>query len=523
MTRVATESLLLLVRKLADPEQCALDEAIAEARRVFDEGECLEAEFGDLLQDELTTGPSHIPRLRRLLDLIAALDCGRVALQVRFLLLAHADPYVRSRAAMILGKADKNPAWIQHRLIDADPRVQANLIESIWGIDTDAMRSVLLTAAASTNNRVMGNALVGLYRVGDPSSVERVLAMADDQREAFRISARWVMGEVCDPRFLPWLNAAFRTDNPKCRATVIRSLTRIRRRMSEYQSAGRLRLMLMRKGSTDDGLRTAAMSVFCGTREGSGPLTAMNFVVYVNGRLVRQYSVTERMEPDGIATGLILPLTPLNKPYASALETGLAAGLALKRSGDLWCMDRYGAASAAQTTPTASTDETLLAEHLRRNKGFLTVPALIRKVISGPPCKDLSSPDLVASAEKLIEVLAGSSGPRNLVVCFDPDRLPTADEIARIEAAAAHANVIIHGIVPDSPANVSALGEICCRRGTFHAGPVDAIEARLAETVEGLLHSYHISYLADPPAEFPAQVKIQVFSSQGWAEMEFTG
>ncbi len=523
MMRLATESLLLLARKLADPEQCALDQAIAEARKIINDGERLEAELGDLLQDELTVGQGHTPRLRRLLDLIAALDCDRSALQVRFLLLSHADSWVRSKAAVILGKADKNPAWIARRLMDADPRVQANLIESIWGIDTDPMRSMLLTAAASSNNRVMGNALVGLYRVGDPSSIDRVLAMADDEREAFRITARWVMGEVCDPRFLPWLNAAFRTDNPKCRATVIKSLTRIRRRVSEYETAGRLRLMLTRKALGDDGLRTLALCVFSGARDGSGPLTAMNFVLSLNGGLVRRYSVTRRLEPDGIATGFVLPCAPWGEPYAEALESGLSAGVAMKRRDDLWCVGRYGSMSGAPGEAVSTTDETLLTDHLHRNKGFLTGPALIRKVISGLASKDLTSPDIVASAEKLIEVLAGSPGARNLVVCFDPDRPPAADEIARIEAAAAHANVVIHGIMPDSAADVSVLRETCCLRGTFHAGPVDAIGARLAETVEGLAQSYHISFVADPPAESGAQVKVQVFSSQGWAEMEFAG
>lgn len=54
------------------------------------------------------------------------------------------------------------------RLGESDPRVRANAIESLWGVDSPEARTLLSFATNDANNRVVGNALLGLYHLGNP-------------------------------------------------------------------------------------------------------------------------------------------------------------------------------------------------------------------------------------------------------------------------------------------------------------------------------------------------------------------
>ena len=48
-----------------------------------------------------------------------------------------------------------------------DPRVRAGAIEALWHHPNDDTRSMLEAALADPHHRVMGNALVGLYGLGE--------------------------------------------------------------------------------------------------------------------------------------------------------------------------------------------------------------------------------------------------------------------------------------------------------------------------------------------------------------------
>ena len=83
--------------------------------------------------------------------------------------------------------------------------MSANAVESLWGASAPSVSEVLLAAANDSNNRVAGNALVGLYRLRDQSAIPRISRMAADSRPQFRATAAWTMGQTGDPRFLPAL------------------------------------------------------------------------------------------------------------------------------------------------------------------------------------------------------------------------------------------------------------------------------------------------------------------------------
>jgi hypothetical protein len=333
------------------------------------------------------------------------------------------------------------------------------------------------------------------------------------------------MGEMRDPRFLPALHAAFRTGTAKHRATVLRALSRIRRRLSDCGKAGSLRVFPASLRVAADGSRSLLVAVNS-AECGASSLRAVQFVIYENGRQALQYSVAPQPDPDLLVAGFVVPrILSHSDPYAIALERGLNACLGAKRPQDIWAFDRYACSNSdaeeVDTGPFTDPDPAIL-NHARRNQGMLVAPEIIAKVIPGPGRRDQASLDIGASAAKVIDLLIRvATGAHHLFLCFEPDAPPSVEEVARIEAAAAAAIITIHGIVPDTARDMSAIRDICRKRGTFHRAPVETIGTPLAGAVEGLLQRYAISYTPESPAPDPVEVKVQVFSDMGCGEAVF--
>jgi HEAT repeat protein len=72
------------------------------------------------------------------------------------------------------------------------------------------------------NNRVAGNALVGLHRLGEPAVGQLVQRMLQDSRPIFRTTAAWVMGKIGGPEFIESLRQAV-GDRDKLVADTARS------------------------------------------------------------------------------------------------------------------------------------------------------------------------------------------------------------------------------------------------------------------------------------------------------------
>ena len=78
-------------------------------------------------------------------------------------LLRNANPHLRSKAALMIGRGSRSLTWAKRRLTDSDTRVRANAVEALWGMDTPEARELLDAASRDGNNRVAGNAWLGLY------------------------------------------------------------------------------------------------------------------------------------------------------------------------------------------------------------------------------------------------------------------------------------------------------------------------------------------------------------------------
>jgi HEAT repeat protein len=165
----------------------------------------------------------------RALDLLDQTSPGRRLLPVIGHLIDSPDQQICAKAALLIGRRVQSPDWVERQLERGDERVRANAIESIWGVNTTEARTLLEKYVTDSNNRVAGNALVGLHIVGEPGILAHVEKMAHDATPGFRATAAWAMGRMADGRFIGELTTLLKDEDQVVRSAALRSMIELRR------------------------------------------------------------------------------------------------------------------------------------------------------------------------------------------------------------------------------------------------------------------------------------------------------
>jgi HEAT repeat protein len=138
-------------------------------------------------------------------------------------LLRHSCARVRSKAALLLGRANRNLPRIENLLASPDSRLRANAVESLWGDGRHEVLRMLKKASHDECGRVMVNALLGLCKAGDMEAHSRLLDMAENDNPALRCGAAWAMGESSDREFSAALETLAHDADVKVRAMAEKS------------------------------------------------------------------------------------------------------------------------------------------------------------------------------------------------------------------------------------------------------------------------------------------------------------
>lgn len=505
----------MLTDALCDPSMFTLDEACAIARRL----KRVDPQFDvRLLRSQLrNNGKTTALELHaiadnatgiRMLDVLAAVSDGARILPTVAQLLNHPNSYVRSKAALLVGRSNKNHKWVQERLEESDARVRANAVESLWGADTEGSLAVFRAALADADNRVVGNALLGLYRLGDLSSISTVIEMLLHPDPEFQSTAVWVMGETGDPRFSPTLAQIIASPSTQLRGAALRSMAKLRKAMAKRRGSEGLTVFAgqARRGNENTYLFTAAL----GSRAAKIPeLHATNFVLWEDGQLVKRYSVRHLAKSEPIALGLgFARILDRRSVMQHLQERAVERALRHKRRHDVWMLLKY--LSASQHNPGVDTtlppaDDDLSTVRIR----FTTDPETIMDAVIAPAPRLACASDLHQLTRALIRAVGMMRGARNVIlVCDSPlDRFHR--DVIRETAAADVAAAAIHIIASEPDDRMHAL---CSHTGGALAevsAPEEVPEA-LGRLYASLLNSYEVRY--EPENGTAQKLKLQVYS-----------
>jgi len=434
----------------------------------------------------------------RLLEVLEAVVDGPRVMPVLTPLLAHTNPRLRSKVALLIGKANRNAHWVGRQMTARDARVRANAIEAMWGVDSDSSREVFWEALEDDCGRVAGNAAVGLYLQGETRSIPALLAMAAHADPDRRASAAWCMGEVLDPRFLVPLRALLSDGDGRARQNALRAISRIRQRITHQDGLPRLRVALLQAARSDNRSRRLA-AVAADPHWAGMKLLPTHFVAFENGWPAQNYEVRRLRVPDALAFGFALPrLTDTQDPLRTAVEGSLLACCRLRRRTDGWAIVKY---TAGEDVPELDAD----------NPRLLLEPAEIAGAITqrGP-----RQGGLTGALRRLLFSLALARAGRHLVIVGDAELLGAESESIRMGARAA--GVAIHGIgLP--LAGGETLANLCRATGGvfLHAVHVRDVARLIEHICLGLLHRYEVLYRLDGAGQDSALVRLEVHTAQG--------
>jgi hypothetical protein len=178
-------------------------------------------------QDENDT-PLDSESVLRILDLLDKLSPGSRLILLLNHLTHHADRRIAAKATLLIGRRLRSREWVARQLDSTDGRVRASVVEGLWGVHSPAARNSLWASLRDKNNRVVGNALIGLHELGESGVNEFVRRMIEDPRPPFRWTAAWVMGKIGSEEFISCLQQALQDKETHVRRAAEQALDAIR-------------------------------------------------------------------------------------------------------------------------------------------------------------------------------------------------------------------------------------------------------------------------------------------------------
>ncbi len=188
-----------------------------------------EPSFDARLAKSLTNGDhlSESARHRGFAILEKLSDGGRlIPILIQF--LRDPDSRVRSKAALMFGRIAISRGIVDRLMGDANPRVRANFIEGLWSRQAAESRPFFERALKDVDHRVVGNAVVGLYRAGEIGAVvSHMSRMARRPEAPFRAAAAWAMGQTGEDHYTGVLGHMLHDSDPLVRRSALRALRKI--------------------------------------------------------------------------------------------------------------------------------------------------------------------------------------------------------------------------------------------------------------------------------------------------------
>jgi hypothetical protein len=453
-----------------------------------------------LADSETGQGTVTVRDAPRLMEVLCEIGDPARMMSSMLRLLRHPNAYLRSKAVKIVGRGSKSPKWVRQRLSDPDPRIRANAVEALWSVDSAEARSLLHFALADGHNRVVANALLGLYYLGDCTALTELAKFAGDESAVTRASAAWAMGETGDIRFQEILRRMLSDSDPIARKRALSALSRLK--TNAAQSFNDATWHLAARTMTDGkGGRRALLAIAGNDNRDLPPIPSLNFHLSEHGSYVFSYKVSERPAPDAMS---VVFLMPRSQEAGGAFRGAIESCLKWKRPNDLWCIQPY-LETGERTMPDAGRDPEGLTFTLSRD----TLRKALNETVGRVTCDDLWS-----SIWRATTMEGGAArGTRHIFILSSTEegRLAGHSVVVRSRSGRLQMKAIATGTNPQVLAFCDAVG-----------APFQRVEeADVPETVRqaylALLARYEILY--QPVVDAAKSLKVRVQTAGGTGEV----
>lgn len=218
----------LVFQKLTDRWQFSRDQAVKIAQGLLRVDQSFDTKLTALLPDRnnsvrpFALGGENVARALEVLDEISM---GRRIVPMMRHLTDHPDPTIASKAALLIGKRMQNLAWTRRVIGEATAaRSRANAIETMWGVTSAEAIQLFRECLEDYDNRVVGNAVIGLHKAGVGDTAEVLSRIAANSHPKIRMTAAWAIGQIGDAKLVSVLTPLAKDKHPEVRRAAMKSL-----------------------------------------------------------------------------------------------------------------------------------------------------------------------------------------------------------------------------------------------------------------------------------------------------------
>lgn len=507
ITGVALE--IGFIQTLFDLHKSYKDEAITIARKAS----ACDSQLGIKIVTTLTNEEiSRLPESDFLsgLEILNSISEGDCFVSSVLKILKHPSPHVRSKAALFIGSRTQNLAWVTNQEGEDDPRVRANVIESLYGIHNESVAPLFYRSVHDPNNRVAGNAVLGLYLLKDTNSIPMIYQMAQHEDVPFRNTAAWLMGRTGDSRFSSALLELMRDSDETVRKQAFKALGQIKQAIKAAAARRILNASVLKVFSTS-GEHHLWATVHETTGQAVHEIPGTSFIVKSGSGVVHDYSVQEYNSQAAlrIAFLMCLPAQSENET-ARILGTAIKSCVPLRKAKDKWeivRISRQTRTSSLQNSPStgnvyrnrlailnvdfpAATPDRPLAEPER-----LAEQSDLNALLLRPPLTIGNDPQNKANLEALKNLLESDmlGGRWHLIVL---GASTTSHLITDLLKECTGLSLRLH-VIGHTPAwNSSEIQELTHQSGGTHCSIQDVSEYQQScyTLYSSLLHHYQINW-----------------------------
>ena len=474
-----------LLDALCDPRQIETKAAVILGRQMMDRYR----DFDTRLVAELMAVPDVAMgkdrRIEICLEILDAVSSGLRITMPLMPLMNSQNQRIRSKVARVLGRRPDNLNWARKFRDEADDRTRANIIEGLWGSDSPEIREVLWMAAEDCNNRVRGNALLGLYRLGAAGVLPAIRALAESQTARFRATAAWLMGASRDPRFREVVKGLRQDADAIVRAAALHTLVQLNKGIAG-QANKEARVYFC---EDVEGVRRVGFDLREAV-EPPGSLLHTDVIVTENGELVWDYALVERTSRPLLALFLIF-----DGPDAKGLpglKHAFSECLDRKYNKDRWSVVRMAAWPEGDFDEVGSVRPPYRGPKLK--KAITQFDELLRV-----QTRDLS---------KVVRLLGTEAPGRHLVLFLTPSELTDA-ELDSLELAALDLDFSVDLISFSRTGNDRLQRLARQTHGVFGIAPDGVVSLELMlQSYASMTHRYEVSYPLPVAADSAFEIKI---------------
>lgn len=502
-----------LLEKLGDLHRFCREEAIEIARLAATVDPSMDVRVATMVA---AGNSGDARRTARYLEILEAISHPSSLLPLLKSVSGHKDPKVMSKAILMMGRGNRNPGWVKQQLLtQADRRVCANAVESIWGLDSAEAKSVFLSAVQDAHPRVAANGALGLYLAEESHSIELIMELAGNADPTFRASIAWIMGRTQDPRFLPVLATLVRDSHEAVRSNALRSIARIRSFRQGMEKLAPFIVRISKATITSSGMRTLWACIRHPGKVDGTALSPMCISLEESKTPALRYEAQHHPAADVALTGMLLPFPgDLDEAYQSAVNTACARALAAKTPNESWAALSY----------TNNELEAARAD-VRVSKSHEVIQGDLRNAYALPYSGYLTALDKMATAlcttthQKAVRdiILTGSPMPESTSVVFYRQ-----SHMAHILSTLKETGIKIHCLAPAEcpPLMRVTLHELSRETGgTFQNAENATVLGQLLEDLLVSIHpNYFIRYWGITQNTLPRKVRLNVQSPLGLGE-----